>query len=115
TSRRARRVRRRRTYASSPDVTSQPKRDPLHTQRILSFPPFSGLLTLQVRDQRGPALRRLLLDHVDQLPAVLAEGVEDVPRVVRKERRHEVLPLLHRSSPLRSSAGQAADRQAFSS
>src|SRR5207245_1979028 len=55
---------------------------------------------LQVGHQRDVAGGGLLLKNVHQLPSVLTEGVQDVARVVRQERRHEVLPFLHAHTPL---------------
>src|SRR3954468_18084073 len=52
--------------------------------------------SFQVRDERDTAHRVGDLRHRDELPAVLAERVEDLTGVVLEERRDEVLPLLHR-------------------
>src|SRR5712691_1019532 len=58
------------------------------------------LWALQVGHQRDVACGGLLLKNVHQLPPVLTEGVQDIARVVRQERRHEVLPFLHAHTPL---------------
>src|SRR5439155_9271907 len=63
-----------------------------------------ALGSLEVGHQGDVARRRGLRQHVHQLPAVLPERVEDVPRVVREEWSHEVLPLLHQATSSRRCA-----------
>src|SRR6476661_4917297 len=65
---------------------------------VRTDPPGEGGLILrafEVRDQRGPSRRRLLLGDCDQLPPVLTERVQDLSRVVLQQRRNEVLPRGH--------------------
>src|SRR5207249_1990214 len=82
--------------ASSPPPRTSGRSPPA---ALLNWGPGSGLGPLEVRHQRDIARRGLLLKHPDQLPAVVPEGVQDLPRIVRQERRHEVLPLLHTLIP----------------
>src|SRR5918994_4290855 len=55
-------------------------------------------LSLQVCDHRDTPCRRLLLEDRHELPAVLAEVVQDLAGVVLEQRRNEILPL-HPSGP----------------
>src|SRR5712691_7154600 len=63
----------------------------------------SGLLALEIRDERGAAHRVLDLQDRHELPSVLAERVEDLSGVVLQQRRHEVFPRRHQIPPSRSS------------
>jgi glucose/arabinose dehydrogenase len=54
-----------------------------------------ALGTFEISDRGGPSHRRLDLGHRHQLPAVLPERVQYLPRVVLQERSHEVLPRGH--------------------
>ena len=71
---------------------------PLHRRSPAATRPLGGLglRSLHVRDEALAAHRVLDLRDGDELPAVLAERVQDLSRVVLQQRSDEVLPPLHR-------------------